>query len=288
MQVHPAIKNIHSKDKRKEAIAAITFCFCFTCCVTIVLRSDASGGPVNLLTAGTVCRRMVWLPPWPKVCVRPGAPPAGAGPIRSNWNWPLSDFSSSVEPCWPGCRFWIAFWRVIYKISYICKVIMRYYCVYEILRHTQWIYNKIQTIQLLNSQKVSVKSHRIIIRRPNYLWIDYVDEACGLLSNSTHFLCILALRSHIEDLQVAGQLRDVLEPLKMILKLIPRPIKGYRTHKYPNQMNSYNIFQIQFQIISKFIQKPVSNNFRSFEMGGDNKRKKRISSCKICQPRSSV
>lgn len=38
----------------------ITFCFCFTCCcVTIVFLVSVSGGPVNLLTAGTVCNRIV-------------------------------------------------------------------------------------------------------------------------------------------------------------------------------------------------------------------------------------
>lgn len=110
---HPNIKGPSAKYRR---LKTITFCFCFTCCVTIVLRS-ASGGPVNLLTAGTVCRRIVWLPPCPIVWVRPGAPDPGAGPIRSNWNCPLSDFSNSVEPCWPGCRCWIAFCSVIYNFN---------------------------------------------------------------------------------------------------------------------------------------------------------------------------
>ena len=58
----------NQKQKKKIWRKTFTFCFCFTCCVRIVFRI-ANGGPVNLLTAGTVCNRMVF-----PDCVKPGVP----------------------------------------------------------------------------------------------------------------------------------------------------------------------------------------------------------------------
>lgn len=50
-------------------MSLVIFAFAFTgCCVTIVFLS-ANGGPVNLLTDGTVCIRIVeFAPVFGKVC----------------------------------------------------------------------------------------------------------------------------------------------------------------------------------------------------------------------------
>lgn len=86
-----------------------TFClFCFTCCVRIVFLS-ASVGPGNLLTAGTVCNRIVLPPVGAKFCVT--CPPGCAGLIRRSWYDPLSCFSRIVLPCILCGRFWSVIWK---------------------------------------------------------------------------------------------------------------------------------------------------------------------------------
>lgn len=55
----------------------------FTCCCVTIDFLSANDGPVNLLTAGTVCKRIVELEFGVKFG-GPGVVTAGAGPTRSN------------------------------------------------------------------------------------------------------------------------------------------------------------------------------------------------------------
>lgn len=84
-------------------IVWITFAFAFTCCCVTIVFLSANGGPVNLLTAGTVCKRIVWLAVDVRFC---WPPTTGDGPTRNNWNWPFSVFNRIAWPGWPEfCKF---------------------------------------------------------------------------------------------------------------------------------------------------------------------------------------
>lgn len=61
---------------------------------TMVLR-NAICGPVNLLTAGTVCSLIVWLP----ALVEIDWPPELGGPTLNNW-YPLSVFTIKAGADW--------------------------------------------------------------------------------------------------------------------------------------------------------------------------------------------
>lgn len=87
-------------------MSLVIFAFAFTGCWVTIVFLIANGGPVNLLTDGTVCIRIVELAPlFGIVCC------GVCGPTCSKRYWPFSVFNKSAEPGWLCCNVLNVIWK---------------------------------------------------------------------------------------------------------------------------------------------------------------------------------